>query len=154
MYDKARFFLKKSPSGKNDQKWLKMAQKQGFGLFKKITSLVLSIICVKWKFLWLLTFCKNRMLGKIWFSSYSQKWLLANEISVFFNCQYFTNRLISDFDFWHVDRHEWKEQSLLTGFLRKLSFGKMGHFGSKNPLKCGSAVRIVLKFCSMTGANR
>ena len=30
----------------------------------------------------------------------------ANEISVFFNCQYFTNRLMSDFDFWYVDRHE------------------------------------------------
>ena len=29
-----------------------------------------------------------------------------NEISVFFNRQYFTNRLISNFDFWHVDRHE------------------------------------------------
>ena len=45
-------------------------------------------------------------LGKMWFSDYSQKWLLANEISVFFNHQYFTNRLISDFDFWHVDKHE------------------------------------------------
>ena len=32
--------------------------------------------------------------------------LRKNEISVFFNCQYFTNRLISDFDFWDVDRHE------------------------------------------------
>ena len=36
---------------------------------------------------------------------FSQKWLLASEISVF-NHQYFNNRLISDFDFWHVDRHE------------------------------------------------
>ena len=44
--------------------------------------------------------------GKMQFSSYSQKWLLANEISVSFNHQYFTSRLISDFDFWHVDRHE------------------------------------------------
>ena len=49
---------------------------------------------------------KTACLGKILFSSYSQKWLLANEISVFLNRQYFTNRLISDFDFWHVDRHE------------------------------------------------
>ena len=49
---------------------------------------------------------KTACLGKIWFSSYSQKWLSANEISVFFNRQYFTNRLISDFGFWHVDRHE------------------------------------------------
>ena len=28
------------------------------------------------------------------------------DISVFFNRQYFTNISISDFDFWHVDRHE------------------------------------------------
>ena len=48
---------------------------------------------------------KTACLGKIWFSSYSQKWLLANEISVF-NRQYFANKLIYDFDFWHVDRHE------------------------------------------------
>ena len=49
---------------------------------------------------------KTAYLGKIWFSNYRQKWLLANEISVFFNRQRFTNRLVSDFDFWHVDRHE------------------------------------------------
>ena len=49
---------------------------------------------------------KTACLEKIWFSSYSQKWFSANEISVFFNRQHFTNRLISDFDFWHVDRHE------------------------------------------------
>ena len=36
----------------------------------------------------------------------SQKWVSAHEISVFFNRQYFINRLISDFDFWLVDRHE------------------------------------------------
>ena len=47
---------------------------------------------------------KTGCLGKIWFSSYSQKWLSANEISIFFNCQYFTNRLISYFDFLHVHR--------------------------------------------------
>ena len=36
-----------------------------------------------------------------------QKWLLASEISVFLNCQYFTNTLLSGFEeFWHVDRHE------------------------------------------------
>ena len=34
------------------QKWSKMAQKHGFGLFKKITSLVLSGMCVKSNFLW------------------------------------------------------------------------------------------------------
>ena len=44
---------------------------------------------------------KTACLGKIWFSSYRQKWLAA-----FFNGQYFTNRLICDFNFWQVDRHE------------------------------------------------
>ena len=34
---------------KNGQKWLK---NMVFGLFKKIASLVLSGICLKWKFLW------------------------------------------------------------------------------------------------------
>ena len=46
------------------------------------------------------------MLGKNVFSSYSKKWLSANEISVFSNRQYFINRVICDFNFWHVDRHE------------------------------------------------
>ena len=49
-----------------------------------------------------LHFAKTACLGKILFSSYSQKWLSASEISVFFNRQYFTNRFLSDFDFWHV----------------------------------------------------
>ena len=35
--------------GKNDQKW---SENIVFGLFKKITSLVLCEICVKSKFLW------------------------------------------------------------------------------------------------------
>ena len=77
-----------------------MAKKQGFGLFKKITSLFLFGIGVKRKS------AKTACLGKIWFSGYSQNWLSANEISVSFNQQYFINRLISDIDFWHVDRHE------------------------------------------------
>ena len=42
-------FWKKSLSGKNGQKWPK---NMVFGLFKKITSLVLSGISVKQKFLW------------------------------------------------------------------------------------------------------
>ena len=50
---------------------------------------------------------------------------MALEISVFFNRQYFINRLISEFDFWHVDRHERKKQGLLIGFLKKL-FGQIG----------------------------
>ena len=41
--------MEKIPIG---QKWSKMAQKQGFGTFKKIMLLVLSGICVKVKFLW------------------------------------------------------------------------------------------------------
>ena len=78
---------------KNGQKWPK---NMVFGLFRKITSLVQSGICVKERSYGSSTYCENFM-----FSSYSQKWLSANEISVFFNHQYFTNRLISDFDFGH-----------------------------------------------------
>ena len=90
---------------------------------------------------------KLACLGKIWFSSYSQKYLSANEIS-FFNCQYFTNRLISDFGFWHIDRHEWKKQGSLTGFLKKFSFWQMGHLGPKiaHPDNSGSAGRIFKNF--------
>ena len=60
------------------------------------------------------------------------KKLLDNEISVFFNRQYFINKLVSDFDLWYVDKYDWKEQGLLTGFLKKISFGQMGHFTPKN----------------------
>ena len=52
MYDRARFFGKNlhwAKITKNGQKWPK---NRVFGLFKKITSLVLSGICVKRKFLW------------------------------------------------------------------------------------------------------
>ena len=38
--------------GKNDRKWSKMIQDMVSGLFNKITALILSRICVKWKFLW------------------------------------------------------------------------------------------------------
>ena len=98
---------------KNGQKWPK---NMVFGLSKKITSLVLSGIYVKWKFLWFINILRKL---HAW-----EKWLSANEISVFFNRQYFTNRLISDFDFWHVDRHEWKKQGSIISFLKKFSFGK------------------------------
>ena len=47
----SQIFWKKSPLDKNKQKWFKMAKTQGFGLFKKIMTLVLSGIGVKWK-LW------------------------------------------------------------------------------------------------------
>ena len=43
----SRIFWKMSSSGKNDQKWPRMAQKVVFGLFKKIMPLVLSGIFVK-----------------------------------------------------------------------------------------------------------
>ena len=112
---------------KNVQKW---PENRVFWLFKKILLLDLSGICVKWKFLWFINTAKTACLGKTWFSSYSQKWLPANEISIFFNRQYFTNRLISHF--WHVDRHEWKEQGSLRSFLKKFSFGQMSHFMLKN----------------------
>ena len=81
-------------------------------------------------------------------SSYSQKCLLANEISVFFNHQYFFNRSSSDFDIWHVDRHEWKEQGLLTGFLKKILIVANKPFMAQkmvHPHNSGSAVRIFLK---------
>ena len=50
LYDSC-IFWKTSLLGKNDQKWSKMTQKRVLWLFKKIMSLVLSGICVKWKFL-------------------------------------------------------------------------------------------------------
>ena len=152
MCDRAWFF------GKNSH-WAKMFKNDSnrvFGLFKKIMSLVLSEICVKRKFIVVYS-AKTACLGKIWFSSYSQKWLSANEISVFFNRQYFTNRLISDFDFWHVDRHEWKKQGLLTGFVKKFSFQEMGAILGPiivHPRNFGSTGRIFLKFCAMKGADR
>ena len=77
-----------------------------FGLFKKVMSLVLSGICVKRKFLWFINILRKLHAWEKSSSQVIQKWLSANEISVFFNRQYFTNRLIYDFDFWHVDRHE------------------------------------------------
>ena len=38
---------------------------------------------------------------------------------------------MSDFGFLDVDRHKWKEQVSLTGFLKKLSFGQMANLGQK-----------------------
>ena len=49
MFDRALIFLEKSPSSKNDQKWPK---NWGFGLVRKIYSLVLSGNSVEWKYLW------------------------------------------------------------------------------------------------------
>ena len=55
---------------------------------------------------------------------------------------------MSEFDFWNIDRCEWKEQGLFTGFLKKFSFGQMGP-KMAHPHNYGSAVRIFFKFCTM-----
>ena len=88
---------------KNGQKWPK---NRFFGLFNKIISLVLSGMCVKQKFLWFINILRKLHVWEKSGSQVSQKWLSTNEISALFNHQYFINRSISDFDFWHVDRHE------------------------------------------------
>ena len=70
-----------------------------------------------------------------------------------FHHQYLINTLISDFNFWNLDRHERKEPSLLTGFLKKFLFGQMGP-KMVPPHNSGSALRIFLKFSTLKGANR
>ena len=120
MCDRAEFFGKnphRAKITKNGQKW---PQNRVFGLFKKIMLLVLSGICVKRKFLWFIDI--------LWKLPTSKKWLSANGILVFFNRQYFTDTLISDFDFLHVERHEWKKQGSLTGFLKKVIIWENGPF--------------------------
>ena len=154
LYVTAWFFGKNSHWAKLtkiDQKWLK---NKVSGLFKKIVSLVLSGNCVKWKFLRFINILR-KILVKTWLSSYSKYLLSANEISVFFNCQCFTNRLISDFDFWHVDRHEWKELGSLTGFLKKFSFEQMGHCMPKNCTSSSFWIhwKDFFEVCTMKGAN-
>ena len=65
----AFFFWKNShwaKMTKNSQKWL---QNRVFGLFMKIMSLVLSGICVKWKFLW---YINNLQKPHAWEKSGSQ----------------------------------------------------------------------------------
>ena len=100
---------------------------------------------------------KTECLAKILSSSYSRKCLLANEISVFFNHQYFFNRSSSDFDIWHVDRHEWKEQGLLTGFLKEILIVANKPFMTQkivHPHNSGSAERIFLKIFTIKGASK
>ena len=109
----SRIFWKKSPSGKKSSK---MAQNMVFGRFKKIKSLVLSEIFVKSKFLWFINILWR--LHACEKSSSQVKGKNGSQLMRF--NQYFTNRLISDFDFWHVDRHEWKKQGSLTGFVKKI----------------------------------
>ena len=106
---------------KNGQKWHK---NRVFGLCKKIRSLVLSRICVKWKFLWFIN-----VLQKLhtW-EKYGSQWLLANKISLFFNCQYFTNRLISHFEFWHVDSMNERNKVQVNRFSEKILIWANGPF--------------------------
>ena len=49
-----QIFLKKFPSGKNDQKWSKMTQKQIFWTFweNHVISFVWNLESVKWTFFW------------------------------------------------------------------------------------------------------
>ena len=61
---------------------------------------------------------------------------------------------MSDFDFWYVDRHEWKKQGLLTGFYEKNShLGKWTISGPKiaHPHNSGFTGRIVLDFAQWKG---
>ena len=125
--DRARFFRKnphRAKMTKNGQKW----------------SLVFSGIRVKWKFLRLINILQKL---HAWEKSGSQV-IVKNEISVFFNRQYFTNRLISDDDFWHVDRHEWKKQGSLQVFRKNFHFEKWGISGPKiaHAHNSGSSGRI------------
>ena len=90
---------------------------------------------------------KTAYLGKIWFSSYDQKWLSAKEISVFFNCRYFINRLISEFEFWHVDRHGRNEQDSSQVFWKNFILGPK----KVNPHNCASIVIIFLNFAQRKG---
>ena len=114
MCDRFGYFGKNPHQVKITKNGPKRPKSRIFKLFKKIRSLALSGFHGKWKLLWFIKImqklCKNyakTWLGKICSSCYNnQKCLLANKILVFFNRQYFTNRLISDFDFYHVDRHK------------------------------------------------
>ena len=103
----------------NGPKW---PQNTVFGRVKKLVSWVLSRIAVKRQFWWFINILwrlETECLEKFLSSSYNRRFLLASETSVFFKYQYLYNRSSSDFEIWHVDRHEWKEQGLLTGFLKK-----------------------------------
>ena len=83
---------------KNGQK---SPQNKVFGLFKKIMSLFLSGICVKRKFLWFIN-----ILQKLDALEKSDSQVIAQwDFSILYR-PYFINRLISDFDFWHLERHE------------------------------------------------
>lgn len=86
-----------------------MARIWGFGVFRKTCSFVLYGNGVERKYVWPFM---TAYVGQIWFS----KILSADQISVFFNCQYLINRLTSDSEFLHIGRHEWMQQSFLMTF--------------------------------------
>ena len=65
-HDKAGFFSKISPSGKNDQKW---PLNRVFQLFREIKSLVLSENGLKLKYLWSFNILRKLHAREIWFSS-------------------------------------------------------------------------------------
>ena len=90
---------------------------------------------------------------KFQFSSYSQKCLLANEISVFLNHQHFTYRLISGLYIWHVDRHERKKQGSLTGVLKNILIWGNGPFWAQK-LPIHMTLDPQEEFCTMRRGNR
>ena len=75
-----------------------------FGVFKKITSLVSPGFCVKSKFLWFIYILRKLRVWEKYSSQVKDK--NGSRPMRLFNRQYFTNRLISNFEFWRVDRHE------------------------------------------------
>ena len=147
MCDRAEFFGKNPHWPKMTKNCQKCPKNMVLGLFKKIMSLVLSDICEKWMLLWFINILwKLHAWEKSSFQVIAQNgslpvrfqyFLIVNNISIIlFSLRLITNfislRVIPDFDFWHVDRHEWKKQDTLTGFLEKFSLGEVGHFGPKN----------------------
>ena len=108
--DRVGFFWKNPHHAKMTKNGQKSPQNKVFGLFKKIMSLFLSGICVKRKFLWFIN-----ILQKLDALEKSDSQVIAQwDFSILYR-PYFINRLISDFDFWHLERHEWKEQGLVDG---------------------------------------
>ena len=93
-------FLEKIPirqkMTKNGQEW---PENKFLKLFKKTMLLVLSRTVVKQKFLQFIIILQKL---DTWEKSGSQV-IAKNGSQPFFNHQYFISRLISDFDFWHVD---------------------------------------------------
>ena len=73
-------------------KMSKMAQKWGFGLFRKIYSFVFSRNSVEWRYLWPFM---TVFVAKIWFSSYSEKYSQP----IRFQCSLIVNISLMD---WHL----------------------------------------------------